>query len=73
MYQEPLTFEVAGMASLQRTFIDCTHPAWPSIAPMRQRVRAESGWLVRELPTGHDAMVSAPAPLATLLFQAAAA
>lgn len=73
MYREPLTFDSARVASVPRTFIDCTQPAWPSIAPMRQRVRAEVGWQVRELPTGHDAMVSAPAALAALLLQAAAA
>ena len=39
---------------------------------MRQRVRAEPGWRVRELATGHDAMVSAPEPLSRLLLEAAA-
>ena len=71
-YREPLPFDAARLAALPRTFIDCTSPAWPSIAPMRQRVRNEPGWRVRELATGHDAMVSAPGPLARLLLEAAA-
>jgi pimeloyl-ACP methyl ester carboxylesterase len=71
MYREPLAFDAARLAALPRTFIDCTSPAWPSIAPMRQRVRSEPGWRVRELATGHDAMVSAPGPLARLLLEAA--
>lgn len=71
-YQEPLQFDAARLARVPRTFIDCTSPAWPSIAPMRQRVRSEPGWRVRELATGHDAMVSAPGPLARLLLEAAA-
>jgi len=71
-YREPLLFDGARIAGLPRTFIDCTTPAWPSIAPMRQRVRTEPGWRVRELATGHDAMVSAPGPLARLLLEAAA-
>jgi len=69
-YQEPLDFDAQRLASVPRTFIDCTNPAWPSIAPMRQRVRSEPGWRVRELATGHDAMVSAPGPLARLLLEA---
>ncbi|HSB23499.1 MAG TPA: alpha/beta hydrolase, partial [Burkholderiaceae bacterium] len=71
-YREPLAFDVARLARVPRTFIDCTDPAWPSIAPMRSRVRSEPGWRVRELATGHDAMVSAPVPLARLLLEAAA-
>jgi len=69
-YQQPLAFDAERVQSIPRTFIDCTTPAWPSIAPMRQRVRGEPGWRVRELATGHDAMVSAPGPLARLLLEA---
>jgi len=47
-------------------------PAWPSIAPMRRRVRNEPGWHVREIATGHDAMVSAPGPLTRMLLETAA-
>ena len=72
MYREPLSFDAARLAVVPRTFIDCTSPAWPSIAPMRARVRSEPGWRVREIATGHDAMVSAPGPLAHLLLEAAA-
>lgn len=71
MYQEPLHFDAARLARLPRTFVDCTTPAWPSIAPMRRRVRSEPGWRVRELATGHDVMVGAPGPLARLLLEAA--
>jgi len=71
MYQQPLAFDAARLASVPRTFIDCTDPAWPSIAPMRRRVRSEAGWRVRELATGHDAMVSAPRPLTRLLLEVA--
>jgi pimeloyl-ACP methyl ester carboxylesterase len=71
-YREPLHFDATRLATLPRTFIDCISPAWPSIAPMRQRVRTQPGWRVRELATGHDAMVSAPGPLARLLLEAAA-
>jgi thioesterase domain-containing protein len=71
MYQEPLRVDDARLAALPRTFVDCTDPAWPSIAPMRRRVRAESGWRIVEIPTGHDAMVSAPEALAQALIDCA--
>lgn len=72
MYQERLRVDDARLATVPRTFVDCTEPAWPSIAPMRERVRREPGWGVVEIPTGHDAMVSAPGPLAQALLACAA-
>jgi len=71
-YREALHFDAARLATLSRTFIDCVSPAWPSIAPMRRRVRSEPGWRVREIATGHDAMVSAPGPLTRMLLEATA-
>lgn len=73
VYQDALHFDAAAVAALPRTFIDCVAPALPTIAAMRERVRSEPGWLVHELATGHDPMVSAPEALAHLLVQAAAA
>jgi hypothetical protein len=35
---------------------------------MRTRVRAEPGWSLAEIATGHDAMVSAPQALVDLLL-----
>jgi hypothetical protein len=35
---------------------------------MRERVRAEPGWSVREIATGHDPMVSAPQALLDILL-----
>lgn len=60
VYDDPLQFDEARIARLPRTFIDCTQPALATIAAMRQRVRAEPGWRVVEIPTGHDPMISAP-------------
>ena len=37
----------------------------------RRRVRAEPGWGVVELATGHDAMVSAPEELSAALLDCA--
>jgi hypothetical protein len=54
---------------MPRTFIDCHQPAFATIDVMRQRVRAEPGWNVVELATGHYPMLSAPEALSKLLLQ----
>ncbi len=71
VYQQALDFDAARVAALPRSFIDCTSPALPTIAVMRQRVRSEPGWRVFEMATGHDPMVSEPAALASLLLDMA--
>lgn len=71
MYREPIHVDDRRLAQVPRTFIDCTDPAWPSIAPMRTRVRSEPGWRIVEIPTGHDVMVSAPEALAMALIDCA--
>ena len=68
VYQAPLEFDAQRLASVPRTFIDCTAPALSTIAVSRERVRSEPGWRVEELATGHDPMVSAPEALAELLL-----
>lgn len=72
MYREPLHFDAARWAALPRLFVDCNEPAFPTIAPMRQRVREQPGWRVAVLPTGHCPMVSKPDELAALLCAFAA-
>ncbi len=68
LYQQALPFDGERVAAVPRTFIDCTSPALPTIAPARKRVRSEPGWQVLELATGHDPMVSEPAKLSALLL-----
>ena len=71
VYLQALDFDAARVAALPRSFIDCTSPALPTIAVMRQRVRSEPGWRVAEMATGHDPMVSEPAALVALLLDMA--
>lgn len=73
VYDDPLHFDAARVAALPRTFIDCTAPALATIAVMRERVRQQPGWQVREIATGHDAMISAPQELLRLLLEMASA
>ena len=70
VYDDALHFDEARVASLPRTFVDCTSPALPTIAKSRQRVRSEPGWQVIEIATGHDPMISAPTQLLDILDQA---
>jgi len=73
MYRVPLHFDGARWAAVPRTFVDCTRPAYPTIDAMRQRVREQPGWRVREIATGHCPMVSEPAALVAHLLEAAQA
>lgn len=72
-YREPLPFDGERWARLPRTFIDCTAPAYPTIAPIRERVRALPGFEVVEMATGHCPMVSQPEVLVQHLLEAARA
>jgi pimeloyl-ACP methyl ester carboxylesterase len=54
-----------------RTYICCTDPIYAPLAAARERVRAQPGWVWREIPTGHDAMVTMPAALAHILIEIA--
>ncbi len=63
VYDAALDFDPERVTRWPRSFIDCTSPALATIATMRQRVRAEAGWHVIELATGHLPMVSSPAAL----------
>ncbi|HUR88077.1 MAG TPA: alpha/beta fold hydrolase [Ramlibacter sp.] len=71
-YTAPLQFDAARVASIERTFVDCTRPPLATIDVSRRRVRDPAfwgaPWRVVELATGHDPMVSAPADLAPILL-----
>jgi len=73
MYREPMHYDAERWARLPRWFIDCTEPAYPTIAAMRRRVREQAGWQVREMKTGHFPMVSQPQALVALILEAAGA
>ena len=81
-YAAPLQFDAQRVASVARTFVDCTQPALGTIAAARQRVRDPNFWngawstgggaRLVELATGHDPMVSAPGELVRVLLESAA-
>jgi pimeloyl-ACP methyl ester carboxylesterase len=79
-YTHPLAFSIERVASVPRTFIDCTSPPLATIDSIRQRVRDPLFWggawqrggRVVEMQTGHDPMVSAPDDLVQILLDCAA-
>jgi pimeloyl-ACP methyl ester carboxylesterase len=78
-YTHPLAFSIERVASVPRTFIDCTSPPLATIDSIRQRVRDPQFWggawqrggRVVEMQTGHDPMVSAPDDLVQILLDCA--
>ena len=50
-----------------RTYIVCTNPAYGPLEATRQWVKKQKNWQWQEIATGHDAMVVAPAELASML------
>lgn len=73
-YQATLAFDAARVASVPRTFVDCTHPPLATIDISRQRVRDEGFWWrtganssIVELATGHDPMIGSATELADIL------
>jgi pimeloyl-ACP methyl ester carboxylesterase len=68
-YEQPIPAGTAASAGLPRAYIHCTAgPTTPRFAPFAQRARGE-GWAVRELATGHDAMLIVPRELTALLCE----
>jgi pimeloyl-ACP methyl ester carboxylesterase len=67
-YDSVLDFDEQRWSGLRRHFIDCTDPALPTIAASRERARADPGWRVTTLQTGHDPMISAAEALVALLL-----
>jgi len=56
---------------LRCIYVACTRPAMHSVGRYLQMARTRLGWHIEELATGHDAMVTAPTPLADLLVRVA--
>jgi pimeloyl-ACP methyl ester carboxylesterase len=68
-YAQPIPVGTPASAALPRAFIHCTAgPTTPRFAPFAQQARA-AGWVVRELATGHNAMLTAPQALVEVLLE----
>ena len=65
-YETPLPIEGTPGAGLPAEYVVCTAPVYAPLEASRRRARTY-GWTMREIATGHDAMVTAPVALADLL------
>ena len=72
-FDRPLVLRQPLGNGVSKVYIDCHSPGMPAVAPFKAKVRAQEGWAAYEsLATGHDAMVTQPSGLATLLLKHAA-
>jgi len=69
-YTDPLTVDHPLGAGLPCTYIACTDPPYPPLAPSAAMARDQPGWRYRELRTGHDAMITTPEKVAAILLEA---
>lgn len=69
---EPIELSGDFAPNMRTTYIRCTSPelAQPGVAAGAARAQARQGWTYREIATGHDAMITAPAELAEMLLPA---
>jgi pimeloyl-ACP methyl ester carboxylesterase len=67
-WETPLYFTNPAARSIPRTFILCTEGDSPEEIAEQVQECAQSGWRIQMLPTGHDAMISAPKELAEMLL-----
>lgn len=51
------------------TYVHCTQPSFAAVEASREWVKKQPGWQWEELATGHDAMVSDPEGVASLLMR----
>jgi hypothetical protein len=68
-YESPLRLEHPIGNGRPRTYIHCTNPNYAPLEGSRQLVRRQQGWQWKEIATGHDAPVLAPAELARMLIE----
>jgi pimeloyl-ACP methyl ester carboxylesterase len=67
----PVQLTSPAAAVLPRTYIYCNNPAMGFFEMFAERTRTETSWRYRELATGHDAMVTMPRELVSLLLEVA--
>lgn len=66
-YLQPLRLNAALPASVKRSYIACQRPRLPVFDDTKARIRDDPAWTYGELQTGHDAMITAPRELASMI------
>jgi pimeloyl-ACP methyl ester carboxylesterase len=70
-YTDVVRLNAPAGNGLPRSYIRCTDPVYPAVVPTYDAIVQQPGWTFVDLPTGHDAMISAPGPLTDLLLKLA--
>jgi pimeloyl-ACP methyl ester carboxylesterase len=70
-YESALALEHPVGNGLPCVYIQCAAPAYAPLEGVRQWVKRQQGWRLREIATGHDAMVTAPAEVTRMLLEIA--
>jgi pimeloyl-ACP methyl ester carboxylesterase len=71
-FEEPVRLTDPAAIELPRSYILCRQDEPSLFDPFAEQAQGD-GWNYRELRTGHDAMISAPAELASILLKTALA
>lgn len=71
-YREALQLQHPFGNGLRKTYIAVTEPWYPPLQVLRDWIRTQGDWRWRELAAGHDAMLTSPAALTTMLMALAA-
>lgn len=71
-YADPIALSAPVGNGLPRTYIRCADPVYRAVQASYERVAGLPGWDMLDLPTGHDAMITAPDLLAATLLELAA-
>jgi pimeloyl-ACP methyl ester carboxylesterase len=66
-YLGTFTFRRGGTDGLKRTYIATTKPPYSMLVPTHDRMKADKTWSFAAIETAHDAMVTAPDELASML------
>ncbi|WP_326498447.1 alpha/beta hydrolase [Methylobacter sp. YRD-M1] len=67
-YIGTFTFKNSGSDGLQRTYIAAIKPPYAALVPTHNRIRNDHTWSFTTIEAGHDAVVTAPDKLASLLM-----
>jgi Predicted hydrolases or acyltransferases (alpha/beta hydrolase superfamily) len=67
-YTERLLLSAPFGNGRPKTYIACTAPLYTPLAASHARARGQSGWHWCDVPSGHDAMITAPDAVAGILL-----
>ena len=69
-YLGKITLKNNGSVGLRRTYIAAVRPPYLPLVATHERVKADRSWSFTTIEAGHDAMITAPAELYSLLMEA---